>query len=84
MGFYGVEMNARLSAQRRKGMRQKVIQNILKQKALILIICTIGIVAVSYGMAKDNNVIFVLGIGFIIGGYLLIRKGIKERIKNGP
>jgi len=35
-------------------------------------------------MAKDNNVIFVLGIGFIIGGYLLIRKRIKERIKNGP
>lgn len=65
-------------------MRQKVIQNILKQKALILIICTIGIVAVSYGMAKDNNVIFVLGIGFIIGGYLLIRKRIKEHIKNGP
>jgi len=65
-------------------MRRNGTRGTLKQKALILIICTIGIVAVSYGMAKDNNVIFVLGIGFIIGGYLLIRKRIKERIKNGP
>jgi uncharacterized membrane protein len=54
----------------------------LKQKALILIICTIGIVAVSYGVAKDDNVIFVIGIVFVIAGYLLIRRRIKEHIRD--
>jgi uncharacterized membrane protein len=75
-------MCARLSAHRSKGVRQKGIQDLLKQKALILIICTIGIVAVSYGVAKDHDVIFVIGILFIIGGYLLIRRRIKEHIKD--
>ena len=65
-------------------MNQTGTGDSLKQKALILIICTIGIVAVSYGMAEDNNVIFVLGIVFVIGGYLLIRRRIKEHIRNGP
>ena len=74
-------MNARLSAHRRKSMRQKGVQNIVKQKALIFIICTIGIVAVSYGVAKDDNVVFVIGIVFVIGGYLLIRRRIKEHIR---
>jgi hypothetical protein len=54
----------------------------LKQKALIFIICTIGIVAVIYGMAKDDNVVFVIGIVFVIGGYLLIRRRIKEHIRD--
>ena len=62
-------------------MDQKGTGESLKQKALILIICTIGIVAVSYGMAKDNNVVFVIGIVFVIGGYLLIRRRIKEHIR---
>ncbi|UCE34728.1 MAG: hypothetical protein JSV55_07385 [Deltaproteobacteria bacterium] len=53
----------------------------LKQKVLILIICAIGIVAVSYGVAKDHDVIFVIGIVFVIGGYLLIRRRIKEHIR---
>ena len=56
--------------------------NTLKQKALIFVICAIGIVAVSYGVAKDNNVIFVIGIVFVIGGYLLIRRRIKEHIRD--
>ena len=55
-------------------MAQTATGDSLKQKALILIICTIGIVAVSYGVAKDNNVVFVIGIAFVIGGYLLIRR----------
>ncbi len=65
-------------------MEQKGTRDSFKHKALIFIICTFGIVAVSYGMAKDNNVIFVLGIVFLIGGYLLIRRRIKEHIRNGP
>jgi uncharacterized membrane protein YjjP (DUF1212 family) len=82
MGFHGIEMNARLSAQRKKSMIQKGIQNILRQKALILIICAIGIVAVSYGVAKDADAVFIIGIVFVIAGYLLIRRRIKEHIKD--
>ena len=58
-------------------MDEKGIEHSRKQKALILIICTVGIVAVSYGVAKDDNVVFVIGIAFVIGGYLLIRRRIK-------
>jgi hypothetical protein len=62
-------------------MDQTGTGNSLKQKALILIICTIGIVAVSYGVARDADVVFVIGIVFVIGGYLLIRRRIKGHIR---
>ena len=64
-------------------MNQTGTEDSLKQKALIFVICAIGIVAVSYGMAKDDNAIFVIGIVFVIAGYLLIRRSIKEHIRNG-
>ena len=63
-------------------MNQTGAGDSLKQKAIIFIICTIGIVAVSYGVAKDDNVVFVIGIVFVIGGYLLIRRRIKEHISD--
>jgi len=44
----------------------------------------IGIVGVAYGMLKDNNLIFIIGLLFVIGGYLLIRRKIKESIRNNP
>jgi len=50
----------------------------LEKKTLIIAICMIGILAVSYGMLNDNNLIFIIGVLFIIGGYLLIRRRIKE------
>lgn len=56
----------------------------LKNSTLIIITCIIGIVAVSYGMLKDNNLIFILGLLFVIAGYLLIRKKLKEYIRNNP
>jgi uncharacterized membrane protein len=63
-------------------MDQKVTGDSLKQKVLMLIICTIGIVAVIYGIVKDDNVVFVIGIVFVIGGYLLIRRRLKEHIRD--
>jgi hypothetical protein len=54
------------------------------KKALIIAICVIGVVAVAYGMAKDNNPIFILGLVFVIAGYLLIRKKLKESVRNNP
>jgi uncharacterized membrane protein len=63
-------------------MEQKRIGDSVRQKALILIICAIGIVAVSYGVAKDADAVFIIGIVFVIAGYLLIRRRIKEHIKD--
>ena len=62
-------------------MEQKGTGYSFKHKALVFVICIIGIVAVTYGVAKDNNPVFLIGIVFIIGGYLLIRKRIKEHIR---
>jgi len=63
-------------------MEQKGTGDSFKQKALILIICTVGIIAVSYGVSKDADAIFVIGVLFVIGGYLLVRRRIKKRIKD--
>jgi LPXTG-motif cell wall-anchored protein len=39
-----------------------------------------GVLAVSYGMIKENNAVFILGLLFVIGGYLLIRRKLKESL----
>ena len=62
-------------------MDQTGTGNSLKRKVLILIICAVGIIAVSYGVAKDDNVVFVIGIALVIAGYLLIRRRIKKHIR---
>jgi hypothetical protein len=44
----------------------------------------IGVTAASYGMLKDNDLIFIIGIFLVFGGYLLMRRKIKESIRNKP
>ena len=56
----------------------KIKSYILNEKKLTFLICIIGIVMVSYGMIKDNNVIFIIGLIFVVGGYLIFRKKLKE------
>ena len=53
-------------------------------KILVVLICVIGVVGISYGMLKNNNLIFIMGLVFVSGGYLLIRKKIKDSIRNNP
>jgi hypothetical protein len=53
----------------------------VREKALIIVLFAIGILAVSYGMIKDNDAVFILGLLFVIGGYLLIRRKLKESIR---
>jgi len=62
----------------------KIKSYILRNKTLIILLCIIGVVAVSYGMLKDNILIFIIGIFLVFGGYLLIRRKIKESIRNNP
>jgi hypothetical protein len=50
------------------------------QKIITASLCVIGIPAIAYGMIKKNNPVFLIGIAFVIAGYLMIRKKLKESI----
>ncbi len=63
-------------------MTCRSIEYMLTNKNLIILICMIGVVAVSYGMLTDNTLIFIIGLICILAGYLLIRRKIKESIRN--
>jgi hypothetical protein len=56
-----------------------------KKKALIIIICTCGICALAYGMTKENDTIFLIGLILVISVYLYIRKVLRSPTedKNG-
>ncbi len=47
---------------------------------IIVLICLAGIGAVGYGMAEKNHPIFIIGILFVIAGYLLIRRKLKASV----
>lgn len=53
----------------------------VQQKIITATLCVIGISAVLYGMTKKNNPVFLVGIAFVIAGYLMIRKKLKESIQ---
>jgi len=65
-------------------MTFRIIEYILTNKTPIILICIIGVVAVSYGMLNDNALIFIIGLLLVFGGYLLIRRKMKESIRNNP
>jgi Flp pilus assembly protein TadB len=72
-------MAERMQGQHEKFMEQEGLA--MREKALIVCLCVFGVLAVSYGMIKENNAVFILGLLFVIGGYLLIRRRLKESIK---
>ncbi len=53
----------------------------MREKSLTILLCIIGVSAVSYGMIKDNDVIFIIGLLFVVGAYLLIRRKLKGAMK---
>jgi hypothetical protein len=53
----------------------------MKVKLTISIILVIGLASVSYGMIKDNDIVFLAGIILVTAGYILIRKKLKNSIK---
>ena len=53
----------------------------MKQKVCIILLCVIGLIGVFYGMVRENNLIFIVGIIFVIVGYLMLRKRLKESIR---
>lgn len=63
-------------------MEQKGTRDILKNKMFIILIYIIGIVAVSYGMLNDGNLVFIIGLLFVIAGYLLTRRKLTQHIRD--
>jgi hypothetical protein len=53
----------------------------MKEKALILVVCLFGILGVSYGMMNKDHLLFIAGLVFVVAGYLMIRKKLKEYIR---
>jgi LPXTG-motif cell wall-anchored protein len=54
----------------------------LGNRAMGAFLFATGVVGISYGMRKDNNLVFIAGLLFLIGGYLLVRKKLKQHIRN--
>jgi LPXTG-motif cell wall-anchored protein len=52
----------------------------VKEKVLVIFACAAGLSAVFYGMAKGNDVVFIIGLLLVIGAYLVIRKRLKASL----
>jgi uncharacterized membrane protein len=54
----------------------------MNTKILTIFLCVIGLSSVCYGMVKDNDILFIVGILFVIAGYIMIRKRLKAAMQN--
>ena len=59
-----------------------VLPYLFHSTSLIAVLGAIGILGVSYGMLAKNNLIFIIGLLCVIGGYLLVRRKLKQHIRN--
>lgn len=53
------------------------------EKRFTLLLCILGVCAVAYGMTAQNDPVFIVGLVFIVSGYLLIRRKLKASVKDG-
>ena len=49
-------------------------------KCLTLTLCFLGIVMIAVGMSRENNPLFIFGIIFVVVGYIIIRRRLKESL----
>ena len=52
------------------------------EKAGIAFMCTLGVCFVAYGMIKENDSVFIIGLLLVIAGYLFVRKKLKNTAQN--
>lgn len=50
------------------------------EKLTVISFCVLGVSGVAFGMVSQNDTVFVIGIVFVIFGYLFIRKKLKESV----
>lgn len=48
------------------------------EKSLAIISCILGVAAVAYGMTREVDVLFIIGLFLVAGGYLIIRRKLKN------
>jgi LPXTG-motif cell wall-anchored protein len=53
------------------------------EKSIIVFLCAIGISCMIYGMGKENNTVFMVGLLLVIAGYILIRRKLRECVQKG-
>ena len=53
-----------------------------KEKILLAGTSAVGVCAVAYGMARENNIVFAIGILVVIGAYLAIRRKLKAALRD--
>ncbi len=56
----------------------------MKKKILLYPAFIVGLVAVVYGMARENDVVFVIGAAIVAGAYLVFRKKLKPPPREKP
>jgi LPXTG-motif cell wall-anchored protein len=54
------------------------------EKSIIVFLCAVGTSCMVYGMGKENNTVFMVGLLLVIAGYILIRRKLKESVQKGP
>lgn len=52
-----------------------------KERALILVVCLLGVAGVCYGMVNKDHPVFVIGLALVAAGYLMIRRRLKATIR---
>jgi hypothetical protein len=53
----------------------------VKDQGTIVTLAAVAAVCILYGMVRENNPVFIMGLAFGIPAYLLFRKRYKERIR---
>ena len=51
------------------------------EKAITVTSAIMGVSSVAYGMAAENHVLFIVGLFLVAGGYLIIRRRLKDNAK---
>jgi hypothetical protein len=51
------------------------------EKGLLIFISALGLLTVFIGMYRDQDLVFIIGIIFIVSSYLYIRKRLKESMR---
>jgi len=54
----------------------------MKEKLLLAGACFAGVSSVVYGMARKNDIVFVIGILIVLGSYLAIRRKLKAALRD--
>jgi hypothetical protein len=50
-------------------------------KLITLILCYVGVVMIAVGMSRENNPLFIIGIISVGVGYIIIRRRLKESLR---